>query len=171
MNKLKKNRIDIDDLDIIFFDFDGVLTNDIVHLDEHGYEWVSCSRADGLAFDVLNKIDKLTYIISTEKNSVVSARGKKLNIPVLQGVFNKADKIKEMAHNMNFSLEKVLYVGNDLNDYQAMELCGYTACPSDSHIKIKEVSSFVLNTMGGKGVVRELLENVLRLNFTKILYL
>ena len=79
---------------------------------------------------------------------------KKLNIPVIQGVFNKADKIKEMAQKMNFDLEKVLYVGNDLNDYQAMILCGHTACPSDSHEKIKRVSSFVLDTMGGKGVAQ-----------------
>ena len=171
MNKFKNNEINIDDIDVIFFDFDGVLTNNIVHLDKEGNEWVSCSRADGLAFDVLRKINKPTYILSTEKNSVVTARAKKLNIPLLQGVYNKAEKIKKCACEMNFDLAKVLYVGNDLNDYQVMELCGYTACPSDSHKKIKEISTFVLDTMGGKGVVRELLENVFRLNFVQILYL
>ena len=76
MSKLKKNEINIHDIDIIF-DFDGVLTNNLVYLNEHGNEWVRCSRADGLAFEVLNKINKPTYIISTEKSLVVSTRGKK----------------------------------------------------------------------------------------------
>ena len=171
MNKFKNNEINIDDMDVIFFDFDGVLTNNIVHLDKEGNEWVRCSRADGLAFDVLRKINKPTYILSTEKNPVVTARAKKLNIPAIQGINNKAEKIKDLAYKMKFDFEKIFYVGNDLNDYQAMELCNFTACPSDSHKKIKEMSSFVLDTKGGKGVARELLENVFNLNFIKILYL
>ncbi len=170
MNNMQSTVISIDDIDVIFFDFDGVLTNNLVHLDQDGKEWVSCSRADGLAFDVLRKLNKPVYILSTEKNSVVTARANKLKIPAIQGVENKAEKIKVLVSEMKFDLTKVLYVGNDLNDFQAMELCGYTACPSDSHEKIKEISSFVLGTMGGKGVVRELLENVLKLNFIQILY-
>jgi len=63
-----------------------------------------------------------------------------------------------------------LYVGNDLNDYKAMQLCGYSACPSDSHKKIKSISSIVLNNKGGYGVVRELLEEVFKLDFIKILF-
>ena len=51
-----------------------------------------------------------------------------------------------------------------------MKLCGYTACPSDSHTKILTISDFVLKKAGGKGVVRELLEDVLELNLHKILY-
>ena len=155
----------------IFFYFDDVLTNNIVHLDKDGNEWVSCSRADGLAFDLLRKINKPTYILTTEKNPVVTARAKKLNIPSIYGIYDKAKKIKELSSEMKFDLSKVLYVGNDLNDYQAMKICGYTACPSDSHEKIKEISTFILGAMGGKGVVRELLENVFRLNFIQILYL
>ena len=170
MNKLQNSEISIDEIDVIFFDFDGVLTNNLVHLDQDGKEWVSCSRADGLAFDVLRKLNKPVYILSTEKNSVVTARANKLKIPAIQGVENKAEKIKALVDELKFDLTKVLYIGNDLNDYQAMELCGYTACPSDSHEKIKEISFFVLDTMGGKGVVRELLEKVLKLNFIQILY-
>jgi len=68
------------------------------------------------------------------------------------------------------SLQNILYVGNDLNDYQVMKLCGHTACPADSHVKIKEVSDIILNTCGGKGVVRELLEDAFKLDFVEILY-
>ena len=167
---MKISQIMLNEIDAFVFDFDGVLTNNLVHLDQDGREWVSCSRSDGLAFDVLRKLEKPTYILSTEKNQVVTARAKKLKIPVLQGVNNKVDSLKKMADKEGFNLHNILYVGNDLNDYQVMQLCGYTACPSDSHIRIKEISDVVLKTCGGEGIIRELLENVLGLDLIKILY-
>ena len=160
----------LDDIDVFVFDFDGVLTNNLVHLDQNGKEWVSCSRADGLAFDVLRKVEKPSYILSTENNPVVSARAKKLKIQALQGVKNKADTLLTLSENKGYDLSRILYVGNDLNDFHVMKICGYTACPIDSHIKIKELSNIVLNTRGGEGVVRELLEDVLYLDIIKILY-
>ena len=152
------------------FDFDGVLTNNLVQIDQYGKESVSCSRADGLAFDVLRKLNKPVYILSTEKNLVVSERAKKLKIPVIQGVADKMKAIKEQADKNSFSLENILYIGNDLNDYYAMKLCGFTACPSDSHSKIQEISDNILKKAGGKGVVRELLEDLMGLDLMKILY-
>jgi len=160
----------LDKIDAFIFDFDGVLTNNLVYLDQNGKESVCCSRADGLAFDVLRKLNKPVYILSTEKNLVVKARAKKLNIPAIQGVADKVETIKKLAADNNYSLKNILYVGNDLNDYLVMQLCGYTACPADSHSKIKSVSSIILSTNGGDGIVRELLEEVLNLDFIKILY-
>ena len=161
-------KIKLDDLDALIFDFDGVLTNNKVHLDQNGNEWVSCSRSDGLAFDVLRRFKKHTYIISTEKNKVVAARAKKLKIPVLFGVQNKSDALKKLSKKKLFNLDRALYVGNDLNDYEALKLCGYSACPSDSHKKIKKISTFKLDARGGSGVVRELLEEILKLDFLKV---
>lgn len=170
MNHPHKHKISIDEIDALIFDFDGVLTNNLVHLDQDGKEWVSCSRGDGLAFDVLRKLNKPAYILSTEKNPVVSARANKLKITALQGIGNKVEGIEELAAKEGFDLARVLYVGNDLNDYRVMQRCGYTACPSDSHNTIRKSATFVLNTEGGKGVVRELLEDVLKLDFIQILY-
>jgi len=163
-------KISIDNIDAFVFDFDGVLTNNLVQIDENGRESVSCSRADGLAFDVLKKINKSAYILSTEKNLVVAARAKKLNIPVLQGIDNKSEAILELTNSKGYDLENIFYVGNDLNDYSCMKLCGYTACPADSHPEIKNISDINLDSDGGDGVVRELLEKVLGLDFIKILY-
>ena len=160
----------LDDIDAFVFDFDGVLTNNLVQIDENAKESVSCSRADGLAFDVLRKLNKPAYILSTEKNLVVKARAKKLNIPAIQGVADKVEAIKKLAVDNSYSLKNILYVGNDLNDYLVMQLCGYSACPADSHSKIKSVSDIILSTNGGDGIVRELLEEVLNLDFIKILY-
>jgi 3-deoxy-D-manno-octulosonate 8-phosphate phosphatase (KDO 8-P phosphatase) len=166
MNK----KLTIDKIDAFIFDFDGVLTNNLVQTDESGKETVICSRADGLAFDLLNKIKKPVFIISTEKNPVVEARARKLSVPVLQSVANKTLALKKLAKLNGYNLKNIFYVGNDLNDYYAMESCGFSACPIDSHIKIKEISNIILKTRGGEGVVRELLENVFDLDFIKILY-
>ena len=164
-------RISLKDIEVFIFDFDGVLTNNLVHLNQEGEEFVSCNRSDGLAFDVIRKLNMPAYIISTEKNLVVTARAKKLNIPLLQGVKKKDDCIIDLSKKQSFNLEKILYVGNDLNDYLAMQLCGYSFAPADSHPKIKELSTAVLNSNGGYGVIRELVEDILQLDFIKILYL
>ena len=162
--------ISLDVIDVFVFDFDGVLTNNLVHLDQHGTEWVSCSRADGLAFDALRKLNKPTYILSTEVNPVVTARAKKLKIPALQGVKNKASALKSLVEEKNYKMDSVLYIGNDLNDYNVIKACGFSVCPADSHPAIKDIVDVVLKTPGGMGVARELLEEVLSIDLIKLLY-
>ena len=162
--------INVNELDALVIDFDGVLTNDRVYLDENGVESVRCHRGDGLAFDVLRKLNIPAFILSTEKNSVVAMRAKKLKIQAIQGINNKVTALLSLIDTECFNIEKVLYVGNDLNDYRVMQLCGFTACPADSHEKIKQVSTVILKTNGGDGVVRELIEQVMDIDIVKIMY-
>jgi 3-deoxy-D-manno-octulosonate 8-phosphate phosphatase (KDO 8-P phosphatase) len=164
------NHLDINEIDVIIFDFDGVLTDNSVYLNDSGQEWVKCSRSDGLAFEVFHKLKKSVFILSTEKNKVVSARAKKLKVEVIQSIDNKLDAINLILDQSNSSLDRALYVGNDLNDFNIMKLCGYTACPSDSHVSIKNISEIILNSEGGEGVAREIVEDVFCLNLLEILY-
>ena len=106
-------KIFLNDIDALVFDFDGVLTNNLVHLDQDGKEWVSCNRADGLAFDVLRKVEKPAYILSSEKNPVVAARARKLKVEVIQGVASKVDALETLVKSHGFKLKRILYVGND----------------------------------------------------------
>lgn len=158
-------KLDHVSLKSIIFDFDGVLTDNRVFCDSNGNEFVACSRADGLAFDILKKLEFNLMILSTEKNPVVSARAKKLGVPVIQGVSNKKDELLRMEHDGSINLENTMFVGNDLNDYRAMEVCGYRCCPSDSHPLVIELSDFVLQCEGGQGIVREIAESLLNINF------
>jgi len=160
----------LNDIELFVFDFDGVLTNNIVYLDQNGIESVACSRSDGLAFDVLRKLNKKTLILSTESNLVVESRAKKLKTPLLQGIPDKVEALKELAIEEGFNLKKVFYVGNDINDFKVMQLCGYSACPKDSHPVIIKNSHHVLSVNGGCGVVRVLLEDLFELDFIEILY-
>lgn len=160
----------VKDIDTIVFDFDGVLTDNSVFLNEHGEEFVRCNRSDGLGFDTLKKIGLNALILSTEKNKVVSARGKKLNVKVLQGIENKQKTLTELSLSGELNLKRTLYVGNDLNDYHAIKLCQYSACPADSDVEIKKIVNFVLDSKGGEGVVKELLQIILKVDIIHALY-
>tara|TARA_B100000427_G_C15510134_1_gene595776 strand:- start:1959 stop:2465 length:507 start_codon:yes stop_codon:yes gene_type:complete len=162
--------ISIEGLEIIIFDFDGVLTNNKVYLNEKGEEFVSCNRSDGLAFKALNEMNKRVIIVSSEKNEVVTARGKKLGIEVFQGIGDKLDFIEGLAESEKFDLSKALYIGNDVNDFRIMEKVTFSACPADSHPMIKKISGSVLKTKGGEGVAREIVEVLLELDIIDVLY-
>lgn len=163
--------MNISQIDHFIFDFDGVLTDNRVFVSEElGSEFVVCNRADGLAFDAIRKLDMNCFIVSTDKSLISVSRAKKLGIKAYSNVQNKGDLLKELAENKEIDLERSFYVGNDINDLEAINLCKFSACPSDSQSDVKKSCSFILKTEGGKGVVREILEDIFKLNLVKILY-
>lgn len=162
--------INLSSIHALIFDFDGVLTDNYVYVDESGKESVRCSRSDGLAFDLIRHKKVRAYIVSTEKNKVIEKRAIKLKIPSIQGVSDKKSCIEQLALENHLDLENLVYIGNDINDYAAMSLCGYTVCPSDSHPEILKLADYVLKAKGGHGVVREFVEEVLGINILNELY-
>ena len=145
-------------INLIVYDFDGVMTDNKVYVDQNGREMVQVNRADGLGVSEIKKLGIEQIIISTEKNSVVSARASKLSIPCLQGIENKKDVLINYCKKNDINLKNIAYVGNDINDKEAMEIVGYSFCPVDAHGSIKEISNHILDTKGGNGVIRELLD-------------
>lgn len=145
----------------LIFDFDGVLTDDRVYVDQDGREMVCCNRRDGIGFDILRRMDLRLFILSTETNPVVARRAEKLKVPVVQGSRDKAASLRQLASEHGFSLSETLFVGNDINDLPAMLVCGYSACPADAHLIVKKHATYVLETAGGDGVTREILEKIL----------
>ena len=141
---------------LIVYDFDGVMTDNKVYMDENGKEMVQIHRADGLSVSEIKKLGIEQIIISTEKNSVVSLRASKLEIPCLQGIDNKKVTLLEYCENNNIDLQNVAYIGNDLNDKDVMDIAEITFCPADAHDSIKAISDYILKTRGGNGVIREL---------------
>ena len=145
---------------LLVYDFDGVFTNNKVFVDQHGNEMVQVSRADGLGIVEIRKLGIQQMILSTETNTVVSARAKKLDLFCLQGVDNKAQALTEYCNVHQISLSDVAYVGNDINDLEVMKLVGITFCPADAHVSIKEISHYILKSKGGDGVSREILDKL-----------
>ena len=122
---------------------------------------VQVNRADGLGVAEIKKMGIKQIIISTEKNPVVSARANKLDIHCFQGIDSKKDKLLKYCQEININLSQVAYVGNDINDYDAMAISGFAFCPADAHQNIKEIADHILLTNGGNGVIRELFDVLL----------
>ena len=140
----------------IFYDFDGVMTNNQVLLSEDGTESVFVNRSDGLAVSYFKKMRIKQCIISTETNPVVSKRAEKLKIPCYQGISNKLEEIKKLLTNSDLHMDDVAYVGNDLNDLEVMQYLPNTFCPKDSHPEILKVAQHTLKSSGGEGVIMDL---------------
>jgi 3-deoxy-D-manno-octulosonate 8-phosphate phosphatase (KDO 8-P phosphatase) len=143
---------------LFVYDFDGVMTDNKVYIDQNGNEMVQVSRADGLGVAEIKKMEIEQIIMSTETNPVVSARAIKLDIPSLQGLDNKKDALLDYSKKNDIDLKNVAYVGNDINDKDAMAIAGFSFCPNDSHESIKEIADHILQRNGGDGVIRELLD-------------
>ena len=150
----------LNQIKIIFSDFDGVLTDNKVYLNEEGLESVLLNRSDGLAVQILKKNNIKILVVSTESNIVVSKRCKKINVECHQSIENKEIFIKDYLSNQNLNKENCIYIGNDLNDYSAMKIFKNTFCPSDSHKLIKSIATKILKCKGGDGVLMEIIENI-----------
>ena len=165
----------------LYFDFDGVMTDDSVLIDQLGQEYVTCSRLDGSGVALITKANKLNLlnlemaIISSESNPVVKARAEKLQIPCFQGVSNKFEFLSyggSLGHKPTsiFDFTKLIYLGNDLNDLDVMAASGLSIAPSNAHAEIKKISSIVFPESGGKGFVRAAIEWILGTeNLSKII--
>ncbi len=143
---------------LIVYDFDGVMTDNRAMVDEHGNEAVFVHRGDGYGVRMIK--DSLTIpqiILSTEANPVVTRRAEKLKIPVIHNAGDdKKTILANYCNSNNITLDDVMYIGNDLNDYDAMMICGFRACPADAEPEIIEISDHVFSSKGGYGVIREL---------------
>ena len=169
-----KNYPEIKTVHTIVFDFDGVLTDNRVILTETGEEAVACDRGDGLGFNILKKFKEIygysfeVYIISTEKNRVVKERCRKLGVECVQGTENKLEALDQLLERRGIIGDKrhdgVVFLGNDLNDYECMKLCGFSIAPVDAHILIKEIADVVLLKEGGKGFARCAIEELVGLD-------
>ena len=141
---------------ILFTDFDGCLTDDRVWLNQEGEEFVAANRKDGLAVKRLKNLGIQVVIASTESNKVVSARGNKMGVEVLQGLADKAEAIEQYLKQKNLSWNDVWYIGNDVNDLGAIERANLSICPADAVKKVRKSVDVVLKTKGSYGILSEI---------------
>ncbi|MET4781770.1 acylneuraminate cytidylyltransferase [Glaciihabitans sp. UYNi722] len=149
-------------VDAVVTDFDGVHTDDRVHVAADGSEYVTTSRADGMGVRLLREAGMPVLILSTETNPVVSARAAKLRVEVLQGISDKAAALVAWADREGIELERIAYLGNDVNDLGCLEIVGWPIAVPGAVPEVIASARVVLETPGGYGAVRELAERVLR---------
>ncbi|WP_329186089.1 acylneuraminate cytidylyltransferase [Actinacidiphila glaucinigra] len=145
-----------DDVDAVVLDFDGTQTDDTVLVDSDGREAVTVHRGDGLGIAALRDNGLPVLILSTETNPVVAARARKLKVPVLHGIDRKDLALKQWCEEQGIAPERVLYVGNDVNDLGCFALVGWPTAVANAHDIVKDAARSVTATPGGRGAIREI---------------
>lgn len=143
-------------LKFLVFDFDGVFTDNKVIVSQDGNESVVCNRSDGIGLSRLQALGLDMLILSTEVVPIVQMRAKKLKINCIYGCDDKFSKLKELVQERGISMERVGFVGNDINDLECLREVGYAICVNDSYPEVKSVCKLILEKKGGEGAVREI---------------
>jgi len=143
-------------IEAVVTDFDGVHTDNLVYVDENGNESVRCSRSDGMGIAAMREAGFKLLILSKERNPVVSRRGEKLNVEVIQGCDDKLEALKIWLASQNISSQQCIYVGNDINDLECLQFVGVSVSPADAHESVRHAVTWKLSNMGGRGAIREM---------------
>lgn len=145
-----------EDIDAVVLDFDGTQTDDRVLIDADGRETVAVHRGDGLGIAALRRAGLPLLILSTEQNPVVAARAHKLRVPVLHGIDRKDLALKQWCDEQSIAPERVMYVGNDVNDLPCFALAGWPVAVASAHDSVRAAARAVTVTPGGFGAIREI---------------
>ncbi|HKK12317.1 MAG TPA: HAD-IIIA family hydrolase [Flavobacteriaceae bacterium] len=145
------------------FDVDGVLTDGSVLATTSGELLRTMNTKDGFALKTAVRADFHVCIISGGTNEGVRARLSGLGITdIYLGAHDKVEQFEDYLDNYNIKPENVLFMGDDIPDYPVMRLVGLPCCPQDAVPEIKAISKYVSHKNGGKGAVRDVIEQVLK---------
>ncbi len=152
----RKRRALPEQVALVVFDFDGVLTDNRVWVDQDGREMVAANRSDSLGLDHLRTAGIQALVISKEVNPVVAARCRKLKLEYVQAVDDKATLLQNLLRERQIDPQQVIYVGNDTNDVPCFPLVGCAVVVSDAQPAARLAADLVLSQAGGHGAVREI---------------
>jgi len=151
----------LENISLVVLDFDGVITDNRVYVNQHGEESIAAHRGDGMGISLLKKAGVEVIILSTEKNPVVQARADKLGIQAFHGIEDKKARLQSILTEKKIPGSQVVYLGNDLNDLPCFPLVGLAAAVADAHPILLEQAQVVLQKKGGHGAVRELCDLII----------
>lgn len=150
-------------VELIICDFDGVITDNRVWVNQDGTESVAAYRSDSLRVKELRSTGIEVMILSSEMNRVVAARAKKMGVEAIHGVGirEKGMVMREVLQQKKIDPQNVIYVGNDLNDLPCFEIAGWSVAVADAYPEVLRAADFVLSKAGGHGAFRELCDLLL----------
>lgn len=157
LSKFKKIRC-------IVLDVDGVLTDGTIMVTESGEFLRSFNVKDGYAIQLAVKRGIKVFVISGGQSKGVLERMKRLGVDQIHlGISNKLSLLQKISSSEGLKPDEILFVGDDIPDLESMRWCGVSVCPADAAEDIKKISSFISPFKGGKGVVRDIIEKILKL--------
>lgn len=146
------------------FDVDGVFTNSNVYLHPNGDLMRSMNIKDGYAVQYAVRKGYPIAIISGGNSE--SIRTRFVNLGVTDIYLKYSDKklaYYDFVSKYSFKHDEILYMGDDIPDYEVMQLVGFPTCPSNAVEEIKSISVYISDRLGGDGCVRDVIEQVLKL--------
>ena len=156
-------KLEIPEIKMFLTDCDGCLTDGGMYYSEKGDELKKFNTKDGMGFKLLREAGIITGVITGETRKLNKARAKKLRLNILeQGVDDKLALIKTLCRKYNILLENVAFVGDDINDLEAIEAVGFGCCVANGMPEVKSVSKYVTKIAGGFGAIREIADIVLK---------
>ena len=149
------------------FDYDGVMTDGKVYSDHDGNPWRATNVKDGYALQLASKLGYNVAVISGAVCPSMITRMNSLRVDdVFTGVSDKVLKLSEYMAAKGLKKEEIVFMGDDIPDIRVMQSVGLAACPADAADEVKEISGYVSPKEGGKGCVRDLIQQVLKTHGT-----
>lgn len=156
--------LSIPEIKMFLTDCDGCLTDGGMYYSEHGDELKKFNTRDGMGFALLHQREIITGIITSENVDLNRRRVEKLKLDILEsGCKDKVATAQMICQERGISLDNVAYIGDDINDIELIKLVGFGCCPADAMPQVKEVAKYVAKTKGGEGVIREIVECILKM--------
>ena len=153
----------MNDITTFIFDVDGVLTDSSVFVTNEGEILRTMNIRDGYAMKAAVESGYKVCIISGGSNEGVRVRLRNLGITDIHlGTSDKVETFEEYKDVYQINPEHVLYMGDDIPDYHVMKLVGLPTCPQDASPEIKAICTYISHKNGGKGAVRDVIEQVMK---------
>ncbi len=147
---------------LLVFDVDGCMTNGAITYSNDGNEYKNFNVKDGLAIATCMKMGYKSAIITGRESKIVQKRAKELGVTYLfQSVKNKIEKLDEILDVESLTYANVAAIGDDINDYQMLKNSAWSFTPNDGSHLILDAVDTVLNSKGGEGAIREMIEKIL----------
>ena len=154
---------DLKKIKALFFDVDGVLSLQTISLGEDGQPRRTVNIKDGYALQLAVKRGLHIAIITGAKTEEIKKRYNNLGInDVFLSCKVKMDVFQELLKRYGLMPEEVMYMGDDIPDYEIMKAVGLPCCPADAAVEIKEISRYISPYRGGEGCGRDVIEQILR---------
>ena len=151
-------------INTFIFDVDGVLTNGNLTITTEGELLRTMNVKDGYAIKMALDAGCKVCVISGGSNEGVSKRLKALGIEdVFLGAHNKIDLYHNLITKYSLEASEIFYMGDDVPDIEVMQQVGLPCCPQDAVPEVKAISKYISHKKGGKGAVRDVIEQVLKL--------
>ena len=152
----------IENIKMLVMDVDGTLTDGKIYYGNDGELFKAFDVRDGYRLVKCGEYGIITAIITGKTSKIVEGRARDLKIKeVHQGVSNKIEVLKTLIEKYNLDKSQVAYIGDDVNDIECMQYCGFSACPADAIDEVKNTVEFFCKNIGGPGAVRELIDRII----------